>query len=121
MWNDVNIDGNGEWICNGLTKGTLIMVHDGSYNENLDPDKCSAAYIVMYRRTKYKMKGTVVDQSDRANNYRAKLLGALCCLLIVKAACDSEVSNGRCKAYCDNKGVVLHCARSKMHDKLKRK
>ena len=71
LWDDTSIDGDGEWICDGLTKGSLIMVHDGSYNEDLDPDKCSAAYIIMCRRTKYRMQGTVVDKCERASNDRA--------------------------------------------------
>ena len=61
----------------------------------------------------------MVDKSKNASNYRAELLGALCCLLIVKAASESGADRGTCKAYCDNKGVVPHCMRSKRHDKLK--
>ena len=96
------------------------MVHDGSYNEDLDPTKCPAAYIIMCRKTKNRLQGTVVETSKSASNYRAELLGALCCLLIVKAASDSGSGHGTCTGYCDNKGVVLYCAASKKHDKLKR-
>ena len=59
-------------------------------------------------------------KSESASNYRVELLGALCCLLTVKAASDSGPGHGTCTGYCDNKGVVLHCAMSKKHDKLKR-
>jgi hypothetical protein len=121
MWNDLQLDGNGEWVSEALSAGTLVLVHDGSYNENLDPTKCSAAYIIMCKKTKKRMHGTVVDKNENASNYRAELLGALCCLLIVKAAANSGTGRGTCAGYCDNKGVVLHCAGSKKHDKLKSK
>ena len=64
---------------------------------------------------------SILHKSVHDSNYRAELLGALCCLLVVKAACDSSAARGVCKAYCNNKEIVLHCTRSKMHDKLKRK
>ena len=121
MWKDLKMDEDGEWIGEALTAGTLVLVHDGSYNENLDPTKCSAAYIITCKKTKKRLQGTVVDKSESASNYRAELLGALCCLLIVKAASDSGTGRGTCTGYCDNKGVVLHCAGSKKHCKLKMK
>ena len=33
----------------------------------------------------------------------------MCILLIIKAAMTDRTQTGRCRAYCDNKGVVLHC------------
>ena len=88
---------------------SLILVHDGSYKEDLDPDRCSAAYIIMCKATGHRLQGTVVEKSPHASNYRAELLGALCCLLIVKAAADSGSHKGKYDRYCDNKGVVIHC------------
>ena len=76
-------------------------------------------YIIMCKKTKNRLKGTAVEKNNSASNYRAELLGALCCLLIVKAASDSGTGHGTCTGYCDNKGVVLHCAGAKKYDKLK--
>ena len=75
----------------------------------------------MCKKTKNRLQGTVVGESESASNYRAELLEALCCLLIVKVASDSGSGRGTCTGYCDNKGVVLHCAGAKKHEKLKRK
>ena len=113
------VDGDGEWIHKALQAGSLILVHDGSYQEDLDPTRCSAAYIIMCKSTGQRLQGTVVEKSHAASNYRAELLGALCCLLIVKAASESGSNKGRCKGYCDNKGVVIHCANSTKQDKMK--
>ena len=60
-----------------------------------------------------------MEKIHAAGNYRAELLGALCCLLVVKAASESGSNKGRCKGYCDNKGVVLHCANSTKKNKIK--
>ena len=121
MWNNLTLDKDGEWINQALNAGTLVLVLDGSYKENLDPTKCSAAYIIMCKKTQNRLQGTVVDKSESASHYRAELLGALCCLLIVKAASDSGTGRGTCTGYCDNEGVVLYCAGAKKHEKLKRK
>ena len=115
------MDDEGEWVNVSLAAGTLMMLHDGSYNENLDPNKSAAAYVVMCTKSKKQLSGSVVEDSEHASNYRAELLGALCCLLIVKAAQDSGTRAGSCTGYCDNKGVVLHCKRAKTWDKVRAK
>ena len=51
MWNDLTLDKDGEWTNQALNAGTLVLVHDGSCNENLDHTKCSAAYIIMCKKT----------------------------------------------------------------------
>ena len=94
MWKDLKMDEEGEWVREGLIAGMLVMVHDWSYNEGLDPTKSSAAYGVMCTKSKKELRGSVVESSEHASNYRAELLGALCCLLIIKAAQDSGTGNG---------------------------
>ena len=67
---------------------------------------------------------TAGDSSGKgtsASNYRAELLDALSCLLVVKEASKSVTGQGKCDGYCDNKGVVLHCAGSKKYDKMRDK
>ena len=73
----------------------------------------------MCKTTSQRLQGTVVEKSPNASNYRAKLLGALCCLLIIKAAAESGSNQGKCDGYCDNKGVVIHCAGSTRQSKIK--
>ena len=63
LWNDLTLDKDGEWISKGLNAGTLVLVHDGSCNKNLDPTKCSAACIIMCRKTKNRLQGTVVEKA----------------------------------------------------------
>ena len=65
-------DGNGKWICSGLMQGTLICVHDGSYMPKIDPNICSAAFIIKCTATGKIAKGSIVELSKDANNYRAE-------------------------------------------------
>ena len=51
LWKDTTVDGDGEWVHAALQSGSLVLAHDGSYQEDLDPTRCSAAYIVMCKTT----------------------------------------------------------------------
>ena len=51
LWENMTVEGDGESIHTALQAGSLILVHDGSYQEDLDPTRCSAAYIVMCKTT----------------------------------------------------------------------
>ena len=44
-----------------------------------------------------------------ASNYRRELLGAMCVLLLLKAATVAPREYRRCKGFCDNEGVIFHC------------
>jgi hypothetical protein len=85
LWNDLDLDGDGEWIVDGLARGSLAIVHNSSF---------SAA-----ERT----------DNHTASNYRGELLGNLMTALILKAA-SSLLSGDAHPAVvaCDNMGVVIH-------------
>ena len=73
----------------------------------------------MCKASERQLQGTVVKESPNASNYRAELLGALCCLLLIKAATESGSGQGKCAGYCDNNGVVIHCAGLTKQSKIK--
>ena len=51
----------------------------------------------------------MVEESDRADNYRAKILGGLLGQLIFQAANSYWTTSYRqVEIHCDNEGVVLH-------------
>ena len=56
IWKDLKMDDEGEWVRESLIAGTLVMVHDGSYNEGLDPTKSAAAYVVMCTKSKKQLR-----------------------------------------------------------------
>ena len=87
-------DDDGEWIDESLRDGNLMFACDGSYMEKLDPERS---------------KGTVVEKGRHAGNYRGKLLGTMCVLLLLKAATVMPREYRRCKGFCDKEGVIFHC------------
>ena len=62
LWKDMIVNGNGEWIHKDIQARSLILVHDGSYQEDLDPTRCLAAYIIMCKATGQQLQGTVVEK-----------------------------------------------------------
>ena len=88
--------------------GTLLLIHDGSYMQKLDPTICSAAYKLTCTTTGKSAVGSIVEQSDHADNYRAEGLGALAGLLVLYAGTGRRLPYKLVKAYCDNKGIVSH-------------
>ena len=81
-------------IREGLMSGSLLLVHDGSYMKKVDANVCSAAYVIHCRKTGNEARGSVVERSETADNYRAEFLGAMCILLIIKAAMTDSTQTG---------------------------
>ena len=50
MWENLALDGDGEWICKGIAAGYLCIAHVGSYMAKVSTSLCSAG-IIIYRRT----------------------------------------------------------------------
>ena len=95
--------------------GTLYLSSDGSWQKEIDPSVCSCAFIVKCTESKQELKCTWVEKGESASNYRAELLGAIGNLLVMKAILpDIRTTNydvttlPKCKAFCDNMGVVNH-------------
>ena len=93
-------------------KGTLRMVHDGSYMCKVDPSICLAAFIITCISTGQKATGTLVEKSDFADNYRVEALGAIGGLLILRAATKRVLPYKECLAYCDNLGIIGYAKKS---------
>ena len=101
--------GDGKWIKRRLVQGSLIFVHNESYMPKVNPSLCSVACIVQCTFFGQEARGLVVEQSDASDNYKAEFLGAMCCLLIIKATLTSSRQSGRCKAYYGDKSIIIHC------------
>ena len=93
LWRNFQCDGDGTWIRRGAMRGTLRMVHDGSYMSKVNPTICSDAFIITCMSTSQKAMGAIVERSDFADNSRAEGLGAIGGLLILRAAMGGDASN----------------------------
>ena len=109
LWDNFDCDGDGSWLTNGMANGTLVAVHDGSYMREVEPNACSAAYMIRCNATGLRAKGSVAEWSESADNYRAEILGGIMTQLVLRAAsCDPTLAFKEVTVDCDNKGVVLH-------------
>jgi hypothetical protein len=112
LWENLQLDGDGSWIYEGLLANTLIMMSDGSYNEKVGHDICSCAAIILCTATGKKASVIWVEKSDvhTADNYRAEILGGIAIQLLLQVATDGKYisSDMKPRLGCDNKGVVHH-------------
>ena len=79
--------------------------------QKVDPTVCSAAFTIVCTASGHSARGTVAERSDNADNYRAEALGAMCGLLVHRAASQRAYRYKECEAFCDNLGVVKHASR----------
>jgi hypothetical protein len=91
LWKSFTVDGDGSWICNGLLNNTLVIMSDGSYDENSANDVCSCAAAIMCLVTGQSATVTWAEKSGcyTADNYWAELLGGIAIQLILRVACVS--------------------------------
>ena len=102
LWENLDLDGDGNWILDSLRIGTLICVHDGSYMELIDRSTCSAAVVLFCTDKRRLGTASCAERTDTetATNYRGELLGGLLISLILKAAC-SLIDGSVCvQQYC---------------------
>lgn len=93
LWRSLQLDGDGSLIYKGLLNNTLAfgIGSDGSYiNENRTPASgvCSSASLIRCKQIGNTDKATLVEKRDShiADNYRAKLLGAVALLTLANTA-----------------------------------
>jgi hypothetical protein len=111
VWASLDLDEDGEWIVDGLARGSLAIVHDRSFMVHLDETSCAAGGIIFCKEVRRIATFSAAERTDThtASNYRGELLGGLLVALILKAA-SSLLSGDAHPAViaCDNMGVFIH-------------
>ncbi len=109
LWEHLIVDGDGEWIHEGIIWGSLVCAHGSSYMALEAVDLSSAGVIVFCASTKQLLMASLAKCSTFTSNYCAKLLGALMSLLILWAASSLFLPLLHSVVlYCDNHGVITH-------------
>ena len=65
------------WIATALTKGTILMAADGSYNPNKSTLISGAGWIVCCSISGKRIQGQAYEKSTSAGSYRGEMLGLL--------------------------------------------
>lgn len=68
MWDYFFVDGDGEWIHEGLIAGSLAIVHDGSYMRELDQHASSVGFVFLCLHTGNVCKVALAERSTSASN-----------------------------------------------------
>jgi hypothetical protein len=109
LWDNLSVDGDGEWIRAGIEMGTLYIAHDGSYMAEEATNLCSAGVVIFCQQSRQWLKVSIAERSDAASNYHGELLDAVISLLILSAASVGIVPLiPTTVLYCDNRGVISH-------------
>ena len=91
------------WLIEGMKKGTLIWVTDGSYDRKRAPLISGAGWLGHCKMAKKTLKGYFFEYSKNASSYRAELLG-LCALHLLTRALEEffNITEWQGKICCDN-------------------
>ena len=75
VWERFSYDGDGTWILHALLRGSLVIVHDGSYMPFVSSPACSCGFLLYCRISDNRAEGTFAERSDDSDNYRGEWLG----------------------------------------------
>ncbi len=107
MWKNLQCYGNGSWVWQGLSSGSLVIVHDGLYMKEISPFVCSATVIIHSITTGSSCKCTIAKNTLYAGSYCGKILGTILTQLILRAAVQGRIGPYPVIIeYCNNKGVI---------------
>ena len=86
LWDHLVLDGDGEWIREGLLTGSLCIVSDETYQKDVSTHISLAGVQIYCMHKRLYAKVSVAEWSEAASNYRDKILGGLLILLLLRAA-----------------------------------
>ena len=76
MWDEVeNEDQDLTWLVEGLKRGSVIAVADGSYDRKKAPEVSGAGWVLCCTRSRRMLQGNFYEVSPSASSYRGELLG----------------------------------------------
>ncbi len=103
------MDGDGEWIQEGIAMDSVVIAHNGSYMATKALDLCLAGVVWYCRMTRKWLKASAAECPPSASNYLGKLLGAIMSLLILRTASSTLLlPYPPVIMYCNNHGVINH-------------
>ena len=86
MWEEIEIVGGTEWLCDAIADGTLVAATDGSFIQQMHPDVCAACFVMECTKGRGRLIGPFAEITKSANAYRGELLGLMAVHLLLLSA-----------------------------------
>jgi hypothetical protein len=83
MWDNIQCEGNDNWMADFIREGTCIAVTNGSYMKDLYPDILLAAFVIECSIGRGRIWGSFPEVSRCACSYREELVGLMATHLIL--------------------------------------
>ena len=83
IWDQIQLHSNGDWLADALWNETAILVCDGSYQPNLNPNIGSTAWMIKCTSTGTKTMGVLPFTPTETNVYISELTGLYPSLALV--------------------------------------
>ena len=80
LWDHLDLsDDGGNWILEAIRMGTLVGVHDGSFEDELCTRTCSAGVVLFCTKQRWLATAACAERTDprTASSYHGELLGGL--------------------------------------------
>jgi hypothetical protein len=112
MWDDIDSGAHSKdnisWIAEGMTKGLLIWMTNGSYNRKKAVDISGAGWIIFCKITGRQITGAFWEWSSKASSFQAEMLG-LCALHLLARALSEyyNLNDWSTPMCCDNKCALI--------------
>jgi hypothetical protein len=69
LWDNILVDGDGEWIGRAVRTGSLCIAHNGSYMPETSATICLAGVVMYCKISRCWLKLSIAEKSDAASNY----------------------------------------------------
>ena len=108
LWDNVQVDGDGSWLQDAISNGTIMLVCDGSYQPTISHNRGGAAWILECNTTQQRVIGYLPTTSSSSSAYRAELTGIYAGLAYLLAITKLHgLTHGQIQVHCDNERAVL--------------
>jgi hypothetical protein len=83
MWDNIQWEGDDNWMADSIREGTCIAVINGSYMKELYPDILLAAFVIECSIGRSRIWGLFPEVSQCVCSYRGELVGVMAIHLIL--------------------------------------
>jgi hypothetical protein len=83
MWDNIQWEGDDNWMADSIREGTCLAVSNGSYMKELYTDILAAAFVIECSRGRGRIWGSFPEVSQCACSYRGELVGLMAIHLIL--------------------------------------